>query len=226
MIQMNSLQQKLLSADAVIFDMDGLLVDTEPLWKIAEKQVFGQYGLVLSDEQLRQVMGFRLSEVVAFWYNYQPWPDPDFTKIELEIIHLMQQLIAEHAQALPGVYALIKFLKYHQKRLAIASSSHMVLIEAVVNKLGLQSDFELLYSAQFEKYGKPHPGIFIETCNRMQVDPTACVILEDSINGVIAAKAARSFCIAVPELALQKDSRYAIADIQLQSLEELFVLEA
>lgn len=222
MMSMGSLQQKLLAAEAVIFDMDGLLVDTEPLWKIAEKHIFGQYGLVLTDEQLRQVMGFRLSEVVKYWYDYQPWPNPNFAKVEQDIIDMMQAQITEHAQALPGVLALIQFLSQHQKRMAIASSSHMVLIEAVVQKLGIQSNFELLYSAQFEKYGKPHPGIFIETCNRMQVDATKCIVLEDSVNGVIAAKAARSYCIAVPELALQQDPRYAIADVKLKSLEDIF----
>jgi sugar-phosphatase len=220
---MNSLRQKLLAADAVIFDMDGLLVDSEPLWKIAEKQIFGKYGLVLTDEQLRQVMGFRLSEVVAYWYHYQPWPEPNFKQVEQDIIRMMQELITSHAQALPGVIDLIQFLAQSKKRMAIASSSHLVLIEAVVQKLGILENFELLYSAQFEKYGKPHPGIFIETCNRMQVDPTKCVIIEDSVNEVIAAKAARSFCIAVPELALQKDARYAIADAKLQTLEEILL---
>ncbi len=206
---------------AIIFDMDGLLIDSEPYWKIAEKEVFGQLGLNLDDDLLRQVMGFRLSEVVKHWYAYQPWEAPDFAKTEQAILDCMQVHIQQNATAMPGVHVLLETLHKHHIPMAVASSSAMSLIEAVVTKLGIGHYFNLLWSAEYEPYGKPHPGIFITTAHKMQVQPVDCLVLEDSINGVIAAKAARMNCIAVPETATRNDPRFAIADVKISSLLEL-----
>lgn len=204
--------------EAVLFDMDGLLVDSEPYWKIAEKKVFGELGLQLSDEMLRQVMGFRLSEVVQHWFHFQPWTNSDFLKTEKDILACMIDQIANHATALPGVYETLDMCKSQQKKMALASSSSMELIEAVVDKLQIRHYFDVLWSANFEPFGKPHPGIFITTAEKLNTDPIHCLVLEDSINGVIAAKAARMQCIAVPEEATYIDPRFSIADAKVRSL--------
>lgn len=204
--------------ETVIFDMDGLLVDSEPLWKIAEKQVFGKLGLHLTDDMLRQVMGFRLSEVVQYWYKYQPWYAPDFLTTEKQILQCMIDLIGTDAQPLPGVYEMLEWCKNNNKRMALASSSAMELIEAVVSKLGIRSYFEILWSANFEPFGKPHPGIFITTAAKMNSQVAHCLVLEDSVNGVLAAKSARMKCIAVPEKETFNDNRFAIADRKYPNL--------
>lgn len=205
----------------IIFDMDGLLVDSEPLWKLAEKKVFGNYGLQLTDDLLRQVMGFRLSEVVQYWYRYQPWENFNAEQTEREIIEYMIEAIQTHAQALPGVREVLEQYASAGYKLAVASSSAMVLIETVVKKLGIASYFELLYSAEFEPYGKPHPGIFIHAAHKLNTASHQCVVLEDSINGVVAGKAARMFCVAVPEHISYNDPRFAIADAKIPSLVHL-----
>lgn len=206
---------------AVIFDMDGLLIDSEPYWKIAEKKVFGDLGLRLDDNLLRQVMGFRLSEVVKHWYHYQPWEHPNFEQTEADVLSHVEQLILEHANAMPGVHELLNLLQEKRIPMAVASSSAMRLIETVVDKLQIKHYFQFLYSAEFEPYGKPHPGIFITTANKLRVQATDCLVFEDSINGVIAAKAARMKCIAVPETISLSDKRFAIADSTIGSLLEL-----
>jgi HAD superfamily hydrolase (TIGR01509 family) len=206
---------------AIIFDMDGLLIDSEPYWKIAEKKVFGELGLNLDDDLLRQVMGFRLSEVVRHWHNYQPWPNPDFDKTEQYVLETVKKLIIEKAEVLPGVHKLLDQLHKQNYKMAVASSSAMSLIEAVVDKLGAKDYFDVLWSAEFEPFGKPHPGIFITTAQKLNVIPSECLVFEDSINGVIAAKAARMKCIAVPETATYNDPRFAIADQKVDSLERL-----
>lgn len=209
------------SYKAVIFDMDGLLIDSELYWKIAEKKVFGALGLQLDDELLRQVMGFRLSEVVKHWYAYQPWPNPDFAKTEEDVLTCVTELITNHAEALPGVQSLLAYLHQQNIPMAVASSSAMRLIEAVVDKLNIRHYFQLLWSAEYEPYGKPHPGIFITTAQKLGVEPTKCLVFEDSVNGVLAAKAARMTCIAVPEKVMFDDGRFAIADLKIATLEEL-----
>jgi mannitol-1-/sugar-/sorbitol-6-/2-deoxyglucose-6-phosphatase len=203
---------------AVIFDMDGLLIDSEPYWKIAEKKVFGKLGLTLTDELLARVMGFRLNEVVHYWYNYQPWPNPDFAQTEQEILTEVQQLILEHAEPLPGVHQIISYLHSLKMPMAVASSSAMSLIQAVVQKLEVANCFNLLWSAEFEPYGKPHPGIFLTTSKQLGISPEHCLVFEDSVNGVIAAKAARMVCVAVPEKNALQDIRFSIADAVVTSL--------
>jgi sugar-phosphatase len=206
--------------NTILFDMDGLLVDSEPLWKIAEKKVFGALGLNLSDELLRQVMGFRLNEVVAHWYAYQAWPEPNFEATEEAIIQCMEELLSEQAVALPGVIESLNYAQEKGYKIALASSSSMRLIEVVVNKLNIKSYFNLLYSAESEAYGKPHPGIFISAAKQLGSDPSECLVVEDSINGVIAAKAAKMKCVAVPELAKQSDKKFSIADYVLLNLHD------
>jgi len=203
---------------AVIFDMDGLLIDSEPYWRIAEKEIFGRFGLHLTDDLLRQVMGFRLNEVVQHWYDYQPWPNPDFQQTEKEIVDYMVEMISTKATALPGVYETLELFKNKSYKIALASSSNMRLIESVIEKLNIRHYFDVLWSSEFEPYGKPHPGIFLSTAQKLGVLPQDCLVFEDSINGVIAAKAARMACIAVPEQATYNDPRFAISDAKLKSL--------
>ncbi|MES2726158.1 MAG: hexitol phosphatase HxpB [Bacteroidota bacterium] len=203
---------------AIIFDMDGLLVDSEPYWKIAEKICFGKLGLQLDDELLRQVMGFRLSEVVAHWYNYQPWGEKNFDAVEADVLATVKQLITEHANALPGVEQTLQLCKANGYKIALASSSAMSLINVVVDKLNIRDYFDLLVSAEFEPYGKPHPSVFLTTAAKLQVEPTECLVFEDSVNGMVAAKAARMQCIVVPEAEKQHESYWSLANHQLQSL--------
>lgn len=203
----------------LLFDMDGLLVDSEPYWKLAEKEVFGAYGLQLDDELLRQVMGFRLSEVIEHWYRYQPWSNPDFSKTERDILDCMEAHLKQSAKALTGVEASLEHARRRGYRIGLASSSAMRLIETVVHQLGIAEYFNLLYSAEFEPYGKPHPGIFLTAAMQLQTDPLQCLVLEDSVNGVIAAKAARMTCVAVPEKEKLNDPRFSVADYTMESLE-------
>lgn len=202
----------------VIFDMDGLLVDSEPYWKIAEKEVFGKLGLNLTDVLLRQVMGFRLSEVVKHWYHYQPWPNPNFEQTERDILNCVKQLIQQHANAMPGVYEVLTHCKNKNYKIALASSSAMELIDVVIDKLNIRHYFDVVWSAQYEEYGKPHPAIFLSVAKQLNIEPKHCVVFEDAINGVIAAKAARMYCIAIPEEVSYNDPRFAIADVKTQSL--------
>lgn len=202
----------------VIFDMDGLLIDSEPYWKIAEKEVFGKLGLNLTDDLLRQVMGFRLSEVVKHWYHYQPWPNPNFEQTERDILNCVKQLIQQHANAMLGVYEVLTHCKNKNYKIALASSSAMELIDVVIDKLNIRHYFDVVWSAQYEEYGKPHPAIFLSVAKQLNIEPKNCVVFEDAINGVIAAKASRMYCIAIPEEVSYNDPRFAIADVKTQSL--------
>ena len=207
--------------EAVIFDMDGLLIDSEPLWQEAEILVFQQVNIQLTRELCLQTKGLRIDEVVNYWYQRYPWTSLGKQEVEKLIVAKVIELIHLKGKPLAGVNRAISFVRQKQVKIALASSSALPIIRAALQKLKLTEVFAEIYSAESEVLGKPYPGVYLTTARKLQVVPQKCLALEDSLNGVLAAKAAQMKCIAIPE-ALQRDNpKFAIADTILQSLEEL-----
>lgn len=199
---------------AFIFDMDGLLLDSEPLWRKAETACFRDVGIQLTAADCELTMGMRIDEVVAFWAQRYPEKLHGTPGRELpdKIVSQMEWHIKNEAKPLPGALELIRFAVSRQIPCAIASSSYSLLVEAFAEKFDLKSKIPCRVSAQNLKYGKPHPEIFIYTAQKLNVPANCCVVFEDSINGVIAAKAAKMKCVAVPEPAQMNNSKFSIAD--------------
>ena len=203
---------------AVIFDMDGLLVDSEPLWVRAEIEIFGEVGVVLGEEDCALTKGLRTDDVIAFWHTRRPWAGRSPAEVEARLIARVAALVRAEGRALPGVAHALAIAREGGRRLALASSSPRVIIEATLERLGLAETFDVVQSAETEPLGKPHPGIFLTTASHLGVSAVECLVLEDSLTGVIAAKAARMACIAVPFDHPQHDARLAIADAVIASL--------
>lgn len=202
---------------AIIFDMDGLLIDSEPLWVRAELEVFASAGVVLTAEDCLQTKGLRTDDVVSHWQAKRGF-SASVADVEARLIARVAELVRAEGRALPGALAAIGLAKEAGHRTAVASSSPATVIAAVLARLELDGTFDVVQSAEKEPFGKPHPGVFLQTASRLGVSPLQCVVLEDSINGVIAAKAARMTCIAVPPPEERADRRFAIADVVLASL--------
>lgn len=203
---------------AAIFDLDGLLVDSEPLWRRAEVEHFAAVGLHLTDAECEETTGLRIDEVVALRHRQHPWAEPSVEVITARIVDRMVELLGAHAPAKAGGAHAVEVCARSGLRLAVASSSPLRLIEAALAGLGLRERFELVVSAERDAYGKPHPAVFLRTAEQLGVPPVSCVVLEDSLHGLVAAKAARMACVAVPE---RTDPRFALADLVLPSLEAL-----
>ncbi len=203
--------------EAVIFDMDGLLIDSEPLWQEAEMQAFKKVNISLTRENCSETTGFRTDEVVDYWFRKRPWKGMSKSDMVEEITGDVIQLIKEKGNLKPGVQNTLDLIGDNGLRSALATSSNYRIIRAVLDKFNLNPAFEVIHSAQDETYGKPHPGVYLTASQKLKVYPENCLALEDSLAGVIAAKAAKMFCIAVPE---RPDKRFVLADIQLSSLEE------
>lgn len=198
---------------AAIFDMDGLLIDSEPLWREAEIDVFRTVGLELTDAECMETTGLRIDEVVAFRHAQHPWAEPGLGVVASRIVGALVALVRERGEALPGAREVIARCRDEGLATALASSSPRRVIDATLERLGLS--FPVIVSAEDDRYGKPHPAVFLRTAELLGVPPTECLVFEDSVNGVIAAKAARMTVIAVPE---RPDPRFAIADRVLGSL--------
>jgi sugar-phosphatase len=205
---------------AVIFDMDGVLIDSEPLWRQAERERFGAVGLHLEDDDMRRTMGLRVDEVVAFWFAQRPWGDPDHAGLAARIVDRVGELIATAGAPLPGVLDAVAACTDAGLPLAVASSSARRTIDLTLQRLGLADQFAVVCSAEDEPYGKPHPAVFLTAAAQLGVDPPSCVVVEDSVNGLVAAKAARMRCVVVPEVPDVPDPRFALADHLIDSLEQ------
>jgi mannitol-1-/sugar-/sorbitol-6-/2-deoxyglucose-6-phosphatase len=205
---------------AVIFDMDGVLIDSEPLWRIAEVEALNAAGVPITLQDAVETTGLRTDEVVEHWYARFPWDTLPKKEVEARIITRVIALVRERGGPTPGVFEALDRLGAHYP-LAVASSSASEIIAAVLETLGIGGRFAITQSAEHEPFGKPHPGVYIEAARRLNIEPWRCLAIEDSPNGVIAAKAARMKCIAIPDPALRDDRRYHAADAVVSSLSEV-----
>jgi sugar-phosphatase len=206
---------------AVIFDLDGLLIDSEPLWQEAEILIFKRVNINLTHKLCLLTKGLRIDEVVNYWYQKYPWNNLTKKEVEELIIAKVIELIHLKGEPLAGVDKVLSFVRQKQVKLALASSSATIIIQAALQRLKLTDVFTEIYSAESELFGKPHPGVYLTTASKLNVLPQECLALEDSLNGVLAAKAAQMKCIAIPEPLQYDNSKFAIANIKLQSLEQL-----
>ncbi len=202
--------------DAVIFDMDGVLVDSEPLWKIAMHNVFLSLGSDLKKNDFQKTVGLRIDEVIYYWKNIEKWT-PEVDEIEKQIVDKMIELINHQAMPLPGVLETLNYLN-SKKPIALASSSPLSLIKAVLNKLKINSFFNVIHSAEQESHGKPHPAVFIGAAVKLDVRPENCLVIEDSLNGVIAGKAARMDVVSIPEKTHLVNTKMNLADFQFNNM--------
>ncbi|GAC1403321.1 MAG: hexitol phosphatase HxpB [Chloroflexota bacterium] len=209
---------------AVIFDMDGLLIDTEPVWRRVEIEVFGQLGLKLTEQQCMETMGVRVSEVVKLWYDRCPWKGASLDEVTERIVVGVIAHVRARGEPNPGACEALQCVHDAGLPIAIASSSSEEMIRTVVKRLGVGRYIRLICSADDESHGKPDPAVYLTTARKLGVPPHRCVALEDSPNGVLAAKAAGMYCIAVPDRHLAADPRLDAADVRIPSMEQ-FSLE-
>lgn len=205
---------------AVIFDMDGLLIDSEPLWREAEIAIFESVGLRLTEELCRETTGMRVDEVVRYWNNRFPWRGPGCELVTEQLLDAAQHLIIEKGSLMEGAREVVAELHSQNTKLAIASSSPMRLIRAVVEKFAIGGYFSVLHSAEHETVGKPDPAVYRTTMSLLGADPDQCLAFEDSLSGVRAAKAAGAMVIAVPAPDDAPDPGFVLADVMLTSLKD------
>ncbi|KNC94945.1 hexitol phosphatase HxpB [Trabulsiella odontotermitis] len=207
---------------AAIFDMDGLLIDSEPLWDRAELEVMASLGVDITRRgELPDTLGLRIDMVVDLWYAHQPWVGPDRAEVTDRIINRAISLVEEERPLLPGVREAVALCKAQGLKVGLASASPLHMLEKVLTMFDLRDQFDALASAEALPYSKPHPQVYIDCAAKLGVDPLYCVALEDSVNGMIASKAARMRSIVVPDSEHFQDPRYVLADVKLSSLEQL-----
>lgn len=186
------------SFKAVIFDMDGLLVDSEIVWHVAEKELFEDRGIAYTPEVRAQIIGLRLDAMFTRLKSLYTLEE-SIADLSADLIARMLHLIPKNVKAQPGAPELVQYVAKKGIPTGIASSSPMSIIDAVVNHMGWQEIFVLRCSADDDAHGKPAPDVYLRAARLLKVDPSSCLALEDSPNGARAAVAAGMTCYAVPD---------------------------
>jgi sugar-phosphatase len=201
--------------------MDGLLVDSEQYWLEGEIEILGPLGVPLATTSVRETKGMFVHEVTRYWFERHPWRGPGPEDIADRVLERVGQLVVAKAQVLPGARAAIAACRDRGYPLAVASSSPYQFIRTVLGHFDLETSFDVVHSAEDEPFGKPHPGVFITAAQKLGVEPSRCLVFEDAPAGVLAAKAARMTCVAVPHREDRDAPAMAVADLVLDSLEQL-----
>lgn len=206
--------------EAVVFDMDGVLIDSEPLWRSAERDVLRTVGVHATDEDLVQSMGVAIREVVDEWHRRHPWEGPTPGELADAIVDSVARAISRDGVLRDGAISAVDYVRGLGLRLAVASSSPMSLIQAVLS-LGLPAEwFDVILSAEAEERGKPDPAAYLSAARELGVAAERCLAVEDSFNGVRSAKAAGMVCVAIPEVC-PADGTFDQADLVLRSPSEV-----
>ncbi len=207
--------------EAVIFDMDGVLIDSEPVWKIAMGEVFHSVGCPLTVKDFQQTVGLRIDEVINYWYKHSPWEEVSPEEVEQRIVDKMVELISANGKPLIGVLETLMYLKHKKIKIGLATSSYTVLIDCVLETLSIKEYFDFTHSAEHESYGKPHPAVYLTTAEKLGVNPLKCLVIEDSINGVISGKAARMKVVCIPEKTHYPNPKLILADYTFETMKEM-----
>ncbi|RTL51052.1 MAG: hexitol phosphatase HxpB [Sphingobacteriales bacterium] len=213
-----------MALNTVIFDMDGLLIDSEPLWKEAADEVFLHYNIQLTETEYHTTTGLRTNEFVATWFSKFKIPDTEIGIAETKILEVVSYKIAEKGEIMPGVGYIFEFFQSHHFKIGLASSSPQFIIDQVIQQINIAPYLMATASAGNLKYGKPHPEVYLNCASALNSVPTECLCFEDSFNGMIAAKAARMKCVVIPMYHQQKEERWSAADLKLSSLQNFGAL--
>ena len=198
--------------------MDGILIDSERHWQLTERAIFAKLGIDLTDSLLVQTRGLRTEEMVAHWTARFPIDGTDPKALMKDYDARMVDTMKKEVPLMEGARELIGLFKEMALPVALATCSTHDHIDAVMEKHGLLSSFDLLVSAAVGMPGKPHPEVFLRTATLLKVDPTRCLVFEDSFNGVVAAKAARMKVVAMPDHLEFDQDRFGAADLKIRSL--------
>lgn len=205
---------------AVIFDMDGVLIDSEPSWRQAMTEVFTRAGIPYSEQEAAKTQGIRIGDIVRQVRSQHPSADWTSEKLDKAICDRVSDLVLAHGRVMPGIDRILDAAGRKGLKLGLATSTPRKVAGNFICRIGIGDRLDAICTGDEVRYGKPHPEIYLLCASLLGVEPQECLVFEDSVSGVLAAKAARCKCIAVPEPVMFHDPRYGIADLKLHSLEE------
>jgi HAD superfamily hydrolase (TIGR01509 family) len=206
--------------EAVVFDLDGVLLDTEELWNEARLQIVEERGGRWRQDAQRAMMGMSSQEWSRYVHEELGVPDPP-EQISTEVVRRLEELYRERLPLIPGALDAVRRLAARWP-LAIASSSNRPLIDLFLELTETAGLFRATVSSEEVEHGPPAPDVYIEAARRLEVDPARCAALEDSENGIRSATAAEMKVIAIPNPVYPPSAEaLALAAVVATSLDEV-----
>jgi len=206
--------------DGVVFDLDGLLIETEEIWDEVRETIVRERGGRWTERAQRDMMGMSSTEWSRYMHDELGVPDPS-EEINRLVVERMAERYRAELPLLPGAIAAVKRIAARWP-LAVASSSNRPLIDLVLELSALAPYFRATVSSEEVARGKPAPDVYQEAARRLGVAPERCAAVEDSESGIRSAKAAGMRAIAIPNRSFRpSDDALASADVVLASLDEL-----
>jgi mannitol-1-/sugar-/sorbitol-6-/2-deoxyglucose-6-phosphatase len=206
--------------NAVIFDMDGLLIDSEPCWQEAGMETMQQFDVALTLEQYHLTTGLRTKEWIDYWFTHFGISKSYAIDAENTIVGKAIEKIHAKGKPMPGIDYIFSFFKQRKFRIGLATSSPLELVDTVVNKLRIGSDLQAISSAGPLSFSKPHPQVYLNCAEQLGANPVESLCFEDSFNGLISGKAARMKCVIIPTPDQFQLAKWGAADLKLGSLLE------
>lgn len=197
------------SVQAVIWDMDGVIIDTEDFWPQAERAALTKVGVPHDEDFENATTGLRSIDVVRFWHERYPWSTDQypFEQLSGEVTQKMREFVEREGEPLPHIHDTLQF--FHEKGMqqAIASSSPRFLIESVMQKLDIERFITSHHSGEDEKQGKPAPDVYLTAAQHIGVKPRQCLVIEDSYNGALAGSRAGMQVVIVPDMTVTDEQK-------------------
>lgn len=198
--------------------MDGVLINSEPLWKIAETEVLSSLGVPVTEEQIHSTSAMSVKGICEYWYSIHPWKGKTFDEIEDIIVARVIELIKIHDTKMHGVTEILEYFKNKNLKIGLATNSSHDIIEVVLQKTEIKQYFNFIASAKDVENGKPEPDIYLYAAKNLGVNPEECLVFEDSIVGIKAAKSAGMKVVAIPASVDFNKQEFYLADFKIRSL--------
>ncbi len=205
---------------AIVFDLDGLLVDSEPVQIEAWDRFLAEHNQKLTTELLSRLYGLRVWDTARVLIAELDLP-MTVDEVVRDRDAFFFQMLPGRLHPMPGARETVRSLRDGQVRLALATSGHRRYVDVVLGDLGLSGAFDVEVTGDMVEYGKPAPDIYLAAADRLMVPPAVCVALEDAPNGIVSAKAAGMTCLAVPNHMTADIVGFERADAVLTSLNDL-----
>jgi len=205
---------------AVIWDMDGVIANTAPFHFSAWQEIFGKRGVKFTERDFRHSFGRRNDTIIRNTLGEQIAQD-EIEAIAREKEATFRRIIGQKIKPIPGAVALLQSLKQNGVKMAIASSTPIENIRLITGSLGIANCFQAIVTGHDVTEGKPSPQVFLMAAQKLGVKPENCVVIEDAVAGVTAAKRAGMHCVAVTST----HSRQSLkgADLIVKTLEEISI---
>ena len=206
----------------VIWDMDGVIAETAPFHFRSWQSVFEKRAISFTEDDFKRNFGRRNDAIIINALG-QDTPQSEIEAIATEKEDSFRNLIRHNIKPLPGAIDLIKSLREHKFKMALASSAPMENIRLILNSLGIKDCFQVIITGQDVAEGKPSPQGFLLAARKLGVKPESCVVIEDAVAGIAAAKRAGMFCLAITNT--HSRTKLAEADIVVNTLEKVSVID-